>query len=589
MYYSTILNPELAYFHKLPVPNFTIKLSDVLHKTSGAFDNKLFLIEEIITDTLYRVYPMFYTGTISSSNPSDNIIDDKVLICQKLENETYITFISDENEPIQDYQSYATYYEIGDSLTEAQFNSIVALLRHNTVFNDSFRLNENVAGGYANYEFSLDGVSFFDNGIVVTDETISAEPKVRMTKPVFRWAKYTLVLTVLRITGANIGDDDEDLTETETIEVILSKNEWVDIPMSDVEADDIILFDVNVRITFDVPEIHRIIGIEVNAEPSVIQSGESTDIYATILDTDGEAYDINDASGKTVYFFEKLTPTLTVSAEPNIIQSEDTLEIYCSVRDEDGSKAKGVTVYFYKEGGGSTASLSLVSDKSVLSYADSESATLTATYSGGSGATVQLYDSDDTLIGTMTDNDDGTYSYTYASTGVGDVGFYAKTGDTVSSTVSIEDCNFFNTLTDSSADAHLIRTGITCSYTSNGLAVTNGNWKDLVFDIALTQGMCVEYDITAVGGSQSPKFYAGLFSDYSQGNTGITNYQPNATGHIKMVYQNDTVQTWLNDTLMTDNDSSSTNPTVTTEPVYYKVSTGGQRTFTIKNLKIKSI
>ena len=100
--------------------------------------------------------------------------------------------------------------------------------------------------------------------------------------------------------------------------------------------------------------------------------------------------------------------------------------------------------------------------------------------------------------------------------------------------------------------------------------------------------MSIEYDITTVAGA-SPTFYAGFFDSYSQGNAGITNYQPSTTGHAKVVYQNDTVQMWLDNTLLTDDSSRSTSPTVTTTPVYYKIATGSSRQYTIKNIKIKAL
>ena len=110
-----------------------------------------------------------------------------------------------------------------------------------------------------------------------------------------------------------------------------------------------------------------------------------------------------------------------------------------------------------------------------------------------------------------------------------------------------------------------------------------------MFDTQITQGTSIEYDITSVGGTNTPKYYSGFFDAYSQGNAGITNYDINSTGHVKIVYQNNIVQMWIDDVLQTDTISSTTNPTVTTTPLYYKVSTGGNRTFTIKNMKIKPL
>lgn len=95
--------------------------------------------------------------------------------------------------------------------------------------------------------------------------------------------------------------------------------------------------------------------------------------------------------------------------------------------------------------------ITLSADKSILSYADGDSATLTATHSLGAGQTVNLYNaSDDSLIGVMTDNGDGTYSYTYNSQGIGDLTLYASDGTISSEIYSIMDTLMFDncTLTD---------------------------------------------------------------------------------------------------------------------------------------------
>jgi hypothetical protein len=68
-YYTNIANKDLQYFHQIPVKNFTIKLSDI--NTSW-----LFKIDEIIEDSIYKIYPLFYTQEIKSSNPNDKILDN---------------------------------------------------------------------------------------------------------------------------------------------------------------------------------------------------------------------------------------------------------------------------------------------------------------------------------------------------------------------------------------------------------------------------------------------------------------------------------------------------------------------------------
>ena len=106
------------------------------------------------------------------------------------------------------------------------------------------------------------------------------------------------------------------------------------------------VINANVKITFDTPVIQDWINtITITADPNPIQTGDTTDIYANCYDNGG----LPVGSGHTVYFFEKLEPSITMSASKDIIQTSDNLELYATVKDEDGSLAKGVKVYFYKE------------------------------------------------------------------------------------------------------------------------------------------------------------------------------------------------------------------------------------------------
>lgn len=348
VYYSNITNKELQYFHNRPVHNFTVKLSQML-------TSDLFQVEEIITDSIYKIYPLFYTGTITSSNPNDRILDNKVIICQKLESteennqETFFTFISDENSEIVDYSEYGTYYAIGDQLTESQFNAYLSLLKQNVRHTGSFRISQGeLKGSYGTYEFDIDGATLIDNGIIVTDETIASQPKVKLSDNVFRWSSYILKLDIIHYTGVNILDDTtSDFKVVDTLEIELTPNTWVNIPVESLEQDYIISLDATVEIRHDKPEIHMISGLQVNAEPQILQTGETTDITAELLDSDGLHYDLSDGVGKTVYFYELLTPSFTLNATPSIIQTGETSDITCKVKDEDGSIAKQTKVYFY--------------------------------------------------------------------------------------------------------------------------------------------------------------------------------------------------------------------------------------------------
>lgn len=87
-------------------------------------------------------------------------------------------------------------------------------------------------------------------------------------------------------------------------------------------------------------------------------------------------------------------------------------------------------------GGGGTINLS--SNKSSISLFDSETATITATYTEGAGATLKLY-INDTFITNMTDSGSGTYIYNYTAVGNGYLEIYVKAGNTISNTIYIND------------------------------------------------------------------------------------------------------------------------------------------------------
>jgi hypothetical protein len=340
-YYTNIANKDLQYFHQIPVKNFTIKLSDI--NTSW-----LFKIDEIIEDSIYKIYPLFYTQEIKSSNPNDKILDNRCIICTEQENkETYLTFISNPDEDITDYISWAWFFEIGENLTTDQFNMIVSLLRQNTIHNDAFNILEETTGNYGKYLFNVDGCTIIDSGIVIDTETRTAEPKVMLSANVFHYSTYTLQLSIIHYTGVNILDDSaEDYIVVDTMELVLPPNEWVTIPLTDLEDGYIISLNTNVKITHDKPIIPDVIqSISITGDPSIIQTGEYSELYATGYSNGG----VPVGAGHTVHFFEKLEPTITMSASKSIIQTNDNTELYAKVKDEDGSLAQNVKVHFYEE------------------------------------------------------------------------------------------------------------------------------------------------------------------------------------------------------------------------------------------------
>ena len=338
MYYTDITNSELAYFHNRPVHNFTAKLTDVL-------SSDLFKVEEIISDSIYKIYPLFYTNEITSSNSNDRILENKCIICQKTEDETYLTFKSNDGEII-DFTDYGTYYNIGDSLTMAQFNAYISLLRQNITHSDEIHIKDNVTGEYGTYLFDIDNTTLIDSGMIVSDETISAEPKVKLSDWVFTASKYLLKLQILHYTGANILDDNTtNFKVVDTLEIELQRGKWVNIPVESIEKDYIISLNAEIIIDHSAPIIQDYPTlIDLTVDKSIIQTDEVLDLTATVTD------DVKALTGIPVYFYEVYEPTLlSLTGDKSIMQTGEVLNLKATLKDEDGSLIEGETIYFYEQ------------------------------------------------------------------------------------------------------------------------------------------------------------------------------------------------------------------------------------------------
>ena len=338
MYYTDITNPELKFFQKKPVHNFTAKLTEIL-------TSQLFTVEQITTD-IYKIIPLFYTGEIISSNTDDRILDNKCIICEKTEAETFLTFKSNNDEDVIDFSEYGEYYNITDELTTNQFNAYISLLRQNIKHHENITINKIVNGQYGDYEFDIDGATVIDAGFIVSDETISADPRVKLTGNVFSSSNYILTLNILHYTGANIGDgDNADFKVVDTLEIPLNPDRWVDIPIEDLEKDYIIDLDAVVNINHNKPivqDIPRLIDLTV--DKTIIQKDELLDLTATVKDS------VKPLSNVPVYFYEVYEPTLLkLTGDKSIMQTGDVLDLKATLKDEDGSLIEGETVYFYEQ------------------------------------------------------------------------------------------------------------------------------------------------------------------------------------------------------------------------------------------------
>lgn len=308
----------------------------------------------------------------------------------------------------------------------------------------------------------------------------------------------------------------------------------------------------------------------------------SLSVSATLLD-DGVA-----VSGATVSFtggVSTVTATTNSSgvatATVNFTSSGTLTASYSNVSD-----TASVTV---------SQNLLLSTNKSILSYYDSESATLTATYT--SGATMELYNaSTNTKIGNFTDNNDGTYTYTYSANGTGDIYLKAKVGSTESTSILIEDCLFYGINTS----AFTIPSNTT--FTSDGSKITvttsTSSEKQIYFNHTFNQSddFLYEVEVAQIGTRQSVAVVWNN-GDFWGGQDNNVNYATAVFGNdygrvdhtfavgdkFKIVKENGTSSAYINDTVFK---TSSATYNSTFKVGFY---TNSGRTQYVKNIKIKSL
>lgn len=214
--------------------------------------------------------------------------------------------------------------------------------------------------------------------------------------------------------------------------------------------------------------------VELTASASSIRVGESLTLTATVSDggTVVEGASVSFTSGNlaigTAVTGSDGVATLTTSSLDAGSYS------ITATYDEVVSSAVTVTVSY------GFTSVTVTSDKSILSYADSESVVLTAQLMNGdvsasvSGETVDFYKyvdgTNDVLLGSDVTDSNGEASYSYASTGVGDVGLYAKVRSLVSETYGVQDCMFYDASSSVNLGKYSAQSGASFSYDSNNNA-----------------------------------------------------------------------------------------------------------------------
>lgn len=161
MYFGNISSDELKPFHRLFGVDFSISLTDLL-------TNKLFKVETIVTDKLYRVYPLFYCEQVTSNNPEDKTSNPRCLYLSRMNHETYLTFKTnnDEVKPVID-DDYVMVKNISDKLSMSEFNSIVYCIRKNTELEGVLNFsNENHYVTDNDIQTSLKLQGIYEHGVI---------------------------------------------------------------------------------------------------------------------------------------------------------------------------------------------------------------------------------------------------------------------------------------------------------------------------------------------------------------------------------------------------------------------------------------
>ena len=404
MYFTNIANDELQYFHGQYAPNFSISLTDVLQSS-------LFQVEELVQNTLYRIYPLFYAKTIQSNHNNDKILGNKCIIATKQENkETYFRFISNEGIVIA-YNELFEYYTVNDKLSVAEFNSIVQQFRSTYPFSENITIsNSRVTGTYASYIFNLESTTIVDTGVLITKETLDNIGTVRLINPVFEYSTYTLVLKVYTVEDINIALSSKNNIEVTTLEVELIKYTDVQIPFETLALNNIVGFDATVNIVHDKPVIQYPLNLTVSSSSYNPVLDKITVLTCRYFDEAGEPITNESITFKSLDGTVLGTDTTDEDGYASldyIPTRTGEIVIYCV--DNYQNKSNNISLNRILQ----SSSITLTSDKSLV-YIPSTftvSGTLIIDGEPAKNTEIKLYNNN-TIYETLTTDENGAFSKT---------------------------------------------------------------------------------------------------------------------------------------------------------------------------------
>jgi hypothetical protein len=335
------------------------------------------------------------------------------------------------------------------------------------------------------------------------------------------------------------------------IELIPSEVRGYGDIVSPKTLDDFELWNSTLELTDGVYTLmYNSLSITLTAEQVDITYGESAVLTATVLNGDAPVI------GETVTLYES----------GNVVETSET--------DSDGEATftvAGLSIGSYEfnaivgivESNTVTVTVNapiitydgveLSSDKSILSYYNNESATLSAQLMDGTdlayveGVTIEFFKGS-TSMGTSQTNSQGLATKTYASSGVGDVSFTASVGTISSETYSIEDCDYYADSTKISTWGNVSSGGTAFKKSTYAIGLDSYS-VEMKFN-SINAQLMVGNEANWVGGlsfASSPYY---LYTHTSNGGTNTdTISSPVASDIWRMEVEGTTIRLYRNDNL----------------------------------------
>ena len=438
MYYDNLNNSELQLFHQIiTARDMSVSLTEIL--SSDLFKKIRF------DNNIVKIFPLFYAEKIETDSTIAKVLDNKCIITSITEREQYFHFVSDESDIVMFEEGLA--YALGHELTLSEYNGFVQLLRACVPFEDNIKIKDNVTHGtYADYRFNLADVTIVDNGILITEETLTANPTVRLLNPLFKNSSYTLKLDVFSISDVNVlSDNSRDNITHETLTVPLTLDTDVELDLGELDFNRIISFNASVEINHDKPIIVYTKHLDLSVE-GIYRVGETLTLTAT-YDEAGTPL-----QGKTIKFYDGETQIGTSQTTDNngvatltYQPSENKDYRFKAVCTNDEITSNTLVKNIVKQ----ETSITLNTDTNLvyLKYNDINcnfkiSGTLTKENEAFNGADVKIYNNG-TLLDTLTTSGEGEFKKTiYANNQIGTYNLQAV----YEGTNTIDECksNFIN-------------------------------------------------------------------------------------------------------------------------------------------------